>query len=271
MMFHILLILTALVRIDAHSWADNVGGGSYRGAQGGNDLVKQRYFCPKSSLDQCQPPANTNIVLDASAMRPCRTDFPTPTWGQGSAGQPMYVHWAGNGHTGDKGAGTCVSISIAPFASDPDMSAFRSLAGCLPFSHDGDVTDAYVTLPSDLSSGQYTVLWVWDFGGFWFSSCSDINVGGGPASTAAPVSTSLRPDTTTAQTHSATTNAPSTVSPVQSSSAPGPVSTKDCKGWDRPNAECQTRYGSGSYCVSWEMDKCGRSHCLGATISDSAC
>lgn len=264
-MFSTLVAAAYVAVADAHSWADSVGGGSYRGAQGGNDLVKQRYFCPRSSIDQCQPPANTNIVLDASAMRPCRADFSTPTWGQGTAGQPMYVHWAGNGHTGTKGDGTCVSISIAPYAADPDVGSFRSLAGCLPFSHDGDVTDASVTLPGDLASGQYTIFWMWDFGGFWFSSCSDINVVGGAPSPAPPVPTILAPESSTSA------SAPVASAP---SSASAPASTsggEDCKAWDRPNAECQARFGAASYCVSWQMDKCGHSHCVGVSFDDSKC
>ena len=265
-----------------HSWADSVGGGSYRGAQGANDLIKQRYYCPLSSLSACQPPASTGVVLTAQSMRPCRTDFPTPQRGSAVAGQPMYVHWAGNGHTGSKGAGTCVSLYIAPYALDPDFRSFRQITSCLPFSHDADITDAYVTVPSDLASGQYTVFWLWDFSPFWFSSCSDITVTG--SSGPAPVTTTKAPGTTSASASSSTSKttttprpASTTVVPVSTSSAkittlaPAP-SNADCKSYDRPNAVCQSMYGAASYCVSWVMDKCGRSRCVGApAISDSKC
>ncbi len=252
-----------------HSWADDVGGGSYRGAQGANDLVKQRYYCPFTSLAQCQPPASTGVVLTPANQRPCRTDLTTPTWGSGVAGQPMYIHWAGNGHTGAKSSGTCVSIFIAPYSLDPDFNEFRKLASCLPFSHDADITDAYVSLPVDLPSGRYTVFWLWDFAPFWFSSCSDINVSGsaGPTSSPRP-STSTKPPVTSSVNQGATTR----ITTIQSMTASPPTSTVDCKRYDRPNAVCQSLYGASSYCMSWVSDKCGRSNCLGApALNDSNC
>ena len=264
----------------AHSWADNVGGGSYRGAQGGNDLIKQRYYCPFASLAQCATPASSGVVLTAENQRPCRTDFPTPTWGNAVAGEQMYVHWAGNGHTGSQGAGTCVSISIAPYSVDPDLSSFRQLASCLPYSHSGDITDAFVTIPADLPSGQYTVFWMWDFAPFWFSSCSDINVVGKTSPvTTAPTS---KPVTPVPQTSLRTTVVPTIAPTAASSAAPSPtgsaapsvvpVSGSDCKTFERPNAVCQSQYGSSSLCVSWVSDKCGRSQCSGApAVDDSKC
>jgi hypothetical protein len=261
----------------AHSWADNVGGGSYRGAQGANDLIKQRYYCP-SSLDQCKTPPNSGVVLTAENLRPCRTDFPTPSWGSAVAGEQMYVHWAGNGHTGAQAVGTCVSIYITPYALDPDFGAFRQLAGCLPYSHNGDMTDAFVTIPADLASGRYTVFWMWDFAPFWFSSCSDINVVGNSGPTAPATTASLRttaapvPVTTGAPAPVTVAPVPGTTAPVTPTAAPGPVSASDCKGFDRPNAECQAKHGGSSFCVSWVMDKCGRSQCSGAPpMDDSKC
>ena len=255
----------------AHSWADSVGGGSYRGAQGANDLIKERYYCPLGSVAQCQPPTSTGVVLGADSQRPCRTDFPTPSLGSGLAGQPMYVHWAGNGHTGAKGAGTCVSIYIAPYEADPSFGSFRQLASCLPFSHDADVTDAYVTLPADLTSGKYTVFWLWDFAPFWFSSCSDINVVGSSGvvtTTSGPVSTNQV--TTSLRTSAApVTTKTATAAPATSGSG---SSSTDCKSYDKPNTVCQSLYGASSYCVSWVMDKCGRSRCSGGpAVDDSKC
>lgn len=259
---------------DAHSWADSVGGGSYRGSQGGNDLIKQRYFCPLSSVDACQPPASTGVVLTAENMRPCRTDFSTPQSGSAVAGKSMYVHWAGNGHTGSKGAGTCVSIYIAPYALDPDMRSFRQLASCLPFSHDGDATDATVMIPADLASGKYTVFWMWDFAPFWFSSCSDINVSGSagtvPPNTPRPTVTSQAPSP--AQSVATSTAGVVTTTSLRPSSSGAASAVSDCKSFDRPNAACQSQYGASSYCVSWVMDKCGRSACMGApALDDSKC
>ena len=269
--------------VQAHSWADNVGGGSYRGAQGANDLIKQRYYCPLASVDQCQPPAKNNVILPADAVRPCRTDFETPNWGSAVAGQQMYVHWAGNGHTGaDQSAGTCVSLSIAPYALDPDRSAFKTLASCLPFAHDGGITDGYVTIPANLPAGKYTVFWLWDFSPFWFSSCSDINVSSGgviPVTSTAPTTTSLR-TTTAAPTTAISTNNPVPSSTIASSTVSGTIATanqvsggnaSDCKKYTKPNAQCVTLFGPASYCISWETDSCGRSRCNGAPIDTSPC
>lgn len=273
-MLRIAVISLASGIANAHSWADSVGGGSYRGAQGANDLIKQRYFCPLSSVDACQPPASTGVVLTAENMRPCRTDFPTPQWGSAVAGQGMYVHWAGNGHTGSKGAGTCVSIYIAPYALNPDMGSFRQLASCLPYSHDGDITDATVMIPPDLASGQYTVFWLWDFAPFWFSSCSDITVSGS-AGPSPP--TTQKPQPSTSAPTAAPTAMPTTAGSVPTTSlrpsSSGPVpGISDCKSFDKPNAACQSQYGASSYCVSWVMDKCGRSACMGApAVDDSKC
>lgn len=275
-----LFIASCLISgVFAHSWADNVGGGSYRGGQGANDLVKERYFCPLSDLAACQP--GHGIVLTANSMRACRTDYSTPTWGNGVAGQPMYVHWAGNGHTSAaQSASTCVKIAIAPYALDPDMSSFTTLAACLPFSHGADITDAYVTLPSNLLSGKYTVFWLWDFAPFWFTSCSDINVtGSGGATTTLPTTTaSTKPiasttvgGTTTKQPTTGTTvttKLPTTTkrptTTVKTSVTTGSGSGADCRSYSLPNAQCQALFGSTSYCVSWQLDGCGKARCAGA-------
>jgi len=283
--FAITSLLIASPFVAGHSWPDNVGGGSFRGSQGANDLIKQRYYCPYDSLDKCTPPANTGIVLTAENMRPCRTDFSTSPMGNAVAGQPMYIHWAGNGHT-TQAAGTCVSVSIAPYSLDPDRSAFTQIASCLPYAHDGGITDASVTIPANLQSGQYTIFWVWgQYGGFWFSGCSDINVSGG----ASPVTTSLRPVTTLAPstssgttTTSTTTRPPTTGTtgtsttttrpPTASTTATSPSgSGTDCKKQARPNTYCKSLYGSSSYCQSWASDKCGLSHCVGESWSDASC
>jgi hypothetical protein len=256
--------------VSGHSWPDNVGGGSYRGSQGANDLVKQRYYCPYDSLDKCAPPANTGVVLSPDSMRPCRTDFPTSPMGSAVSGQPMYIHWAGNGHT-NQGAGTCVSVSIAPYALDPDRSAFTQLASCLPFARDGGITDASVIIPANLASGKYTIFWLWgQYGGFWFSGCADINVSGGSSSP----TTSFRPATTTSAptgTTTATSFPPTTTvaAPITSTKSPAPSS--DCKKQKLPNTYCQSIYGPSSYCQSWASDKCGYSHCVGETYNDSTC
>ena len=302
--------ITLVAGVTGHSWADDVAGGSFRGGQGGSDLVKERYYCPLPTLEACQPPAKNGIMLTPDAMNACRTDYPTPSWGNAVAGQPMYVHWAGNGHTGSKGDGTCVTIKIAPYALDPPKSSFTTLAECLPYSHDGDITDASVNLPSNLPAGDYTVFWEWDFPPFWFSSCSDIRVTSTSASSNTPTTyspqttmtmaasvgtpsmqatrtppsevvqvTTIAPSTARPLTVEVTTRAPSTTESTKQMPATSPltvgsalpVSTDDCKRYLKPNEQCALQYGPASYCPSWVMDKCGHSHCFGTTYDDSHC
>jgi hypothetical protein len=275
-------VLTLLDPISGHSWADNVGGGSYRGSNAANDLGKQKYFCPLASIDQCQPAAKHNVVLDASALRPCPTNPPTTSpMGNAIAGQQMYIHWAGNGHTPpSQSAGTCVQIGIAPYAVDPDKSAFRIIAPCLPYSHGptNDNTDGYVTIPADLPAGVYTVWWLWNFAPFWYTSCSDINVAVGTGITPAPTARpTAGPPATNSPVHDHSTVVtapprPSSSPPEPTAAAPGTAAprppsgrpqTEDCKLYERPNSQCEALFGKGSFCMSWESDKCGRSLCYG--------
>lgn len=272
--------------IKGHSWPDNIAGGMCRGCNPGlSDLVRQRYYCPFNSLSQCTPPANSGVVLTAENLRPCRTSpsLSSPM-GNAVAGQQMYVHWAGNGHTSPTQSGsTCVSVSIAPYAVDPDRSAFTTLASCLPFTRPGELTDGYVTLPANLASGRYTVFWLWDFAGFWFSGCTDINVSSsGGATTTSTSPTTTRPQSTTRTTSQPTTTRPS--SSTASTARPATTTTarptggsasgaiaNDCKKYTLPNSQCKTLYGPNSFCASWASDKCGYSHCQGERYSDSTC
>lgn len=228
-----------------HSWAEIVGGGSYRGAQGADDLIKQRYYCPLPSLADCQPPASTNVVLNESNQRPCRSDFPTPVWGSAFVGEQMYVHWAGNGHTGSSN-GTCVSMYLAPYAIDPDFSSFRKLVDCLPFSYGADITDGNVTIPSDITPGNYTLFWLWDFSFFWFSSCTDIHI--------------YQPGTTTR-------------TPSIASTTPGSMSSeyraRGCQPLD--SGFCAREFGPKSYCKTWSLDRCGRAQCFDGDIASLPC
>ncbi len=236
--------------VRAHSWADNVGGGSYRGAQGADDLIKQRYFCPLASLAECQPPASTSVVLTSSNMRPCRKDFETPQWGSAVPGKPMYMHWAGNGHTGDKSTGSCVSVYIAPYSIDPDMSSFQQLASCLPYSHGADVTDATINIPANLPVGQYTVFWLWDFSPFWFSSCSDIYL-----KIDIPSPTPFVP-----MTHAM---------PSLLSSEKIRYQSAGCSGLR--TGFCLDAFGPTSYCKSWSLDRCKRASCHIDDLSSKPC
>ena len=247
--------------VAGHSWPDNIGGGSYRGAQSGTDAGRERYFCPLSSLDACQPGGRHGITLTADSMKPCRTDYPTAPMGSAVAGQPMYIHWAGNGHTpGEQSGPTCVKVAIAPYALDPPMSSFTTIAPCLPFVHGNEKTDGYVTIPANLPAGKYTIFWLWDFTPFWFSGCGDINVAGGAqvTTTRAPVTT-LKALTSSAPAN--TVRPATTVRPVTSVKA---ASTTDCRDFLKPNTQCQALHGASSYCLSWELDSCGKARCAGA-------
>ena len=197
-----------------------------RGAYLGSDTLKQRYFCPLVSLDLCQPPTKTGIVLSPSSMRPCRTDdLPSRPMGSVVAGASLYLHWAGNGHTAVNG--TCVKVAIAPYAIDPDIQDFTIIADCLPFSHGRDLTDANITVPAWLQPGDYTLFWLWDFSPFWFSSCADIIVG--------------RPSTTA-----------NLQDPLYRQKGCGGVLGDDY---------CRHTFGAASYCKLWAKDDCGKSTC----------
>jgi hypothetical protein len=113
-----------------------------------------------------------------------------------------------------------------------------------------------------LPSGKYTVFWMWDFAPFWFSSCSDINVTGSSGSAPPAPATTTKPVTSQAATTRAATAAPATGAPA--TAAPAGGAGDDCKNYDKPDSRCQSLYGPSSHCVSWQVDKCGKSRCSGA-------
>lgn len=226
-----ILALSILSSALGHSFLDTVGAfGAMRGGNLLSDSEKQRYFCPLRSLDLCQPPEKNEIVLTQDSMRPCRTDDPkSHPVGRAIGGQPLYLHWAGNGHTAVNG--TCVRVAIAPYAADPNMEDFRTLEECLPFARGPQrLTDANVTIPANLVSGEYTLFWLWDFAPFWFSSCADIFISDGSVS---PVISSLDQIYT----------------------------TYGCSTAAVPIKFCQDRFGQSSYCKGWASDECGRARC----------
>ena len=227
------LICTTLATLGwSHSFLDVVGkdGGTMRGAEL-PELDKQRLFCPYSNLTQCQPDPKHGVVLTAQNQRPCRSDLKSNPMATVRAGDLLYLHWAGNGHTAS--VGTCVKISISKFSMDPDVSSFTPLETCLPFARNGQDTDANVTIPGDLDDGEYTIFWLWDFAGFWFSSCADIVVGRSSGGLAAATSS---------------TEEAAYVAGGCSSASVG----KDF---------CKIKFGLRSYCQEWARDSCGRSLC----------
>jgi len=103
----ILLLHQQLTTItNGHSWIEKVkspyGEGASRiGLEVNSDSYRQRYFCPLSSLDDCQPDPKHKIILDESAMRPCRSGLVSNPKAVMKPGTDLTLHWAGNGHVGN--------------------------------------------------------------------------------------------------------------------------------------------------------------------------
>jgi len=184
----LLLFAMCIFSSDAHSWVENVltsyGEGASRvGMNTRGDSYLQRYFCPLSTLQECQPDPKHNIVLDQSAMRPCRSDVVSNPKASIQPGTDLTFHWAGNGHVGNgQSDGTCVKVMIAPFEADPSFDVFEEIPGgeCLDYW----ITDTVgsqqpqgtINIRNTLAQGSYTLLWYWNFTEFWYSSCVDIDV-----------------------------------------------------------------------------------------------
>ena len=109
-------LFTAVIivhQVNAHSWMEKIEspygseGVSRIGLDVNSDSYRQRYFCPLSTLDECQPDAKHNIVLDESALRPCRADMISNPKAVVKPGSNLILHWAGNGHVGNG-----VSVSV---------------------------------------------------------------------------------------------------------------------------------------------------------------
>jgi hypothetical protein len=251
--------------------------------RGGNDKstpehVKQRYFCPNSDLESCQPAARNKIVLTSENQRPCRKGD-SPTWGTGVAGGPLHVAWPTNGHDNEQSDGTCVTLAFAPYAADPDYSSFKTFQSCLPYHQGKAKTFADVTIPSNLKTGKYTMFWMWNFASFWYSSCVDFNIQGSGSSSSGgsqPATTTRTPTKASEETKTATT----TPTPSQSSTKPvaaaGTAANSDayikngCKAL--PTNYCKEHYGRVSYCMTFKSDTCGRSICHGGRYSQmNAC
>src|SRR6056300_1657528 len=79
--FVVVTFLQLLSSVHSHSWIEKVeseyGEGASRIGMDAqhSDSYLQRYFCPLSTLEECQPDQKHNIILDETAMRPCRPDM----------------------------------------------------------------------------------------------------------------------------------------------------------------------------------------------------
>ena len=217
--------------------------GIQRGGLGDGDTNSQRYYCPFTDLTKCVA-AGSSVVLTAESERPCRPGR-SPVVASATAGLDLPIVWAGNGHTGQWN-GTCVSISIAPYANDPSPSDFTNLESCLDFAV-GETPAGKVTLPASLKEGEYTLFWLWPFSGFYYSSCADIWV----------------------TASSGGTSPPSTAISVETAKGM-PYSSVDCSNVIDSDGYCKAVAAPTSYCVNWLKDSCGFSHCQGL-ITDSTC
>ena len=110
----LLLVQHRLTSTNGHSWIEKVespyGEGASRiGLEVNSDSYRQRYFCPLSTLNECQPDPKHKIVLDESAMRPCRSGLVSNPMAVMKSGTDLTLHWAGNGHVGN-GVSLCVVV-----------------------------------------------------------------------------------------------------------------------------------------------------------------
>jgi hypothetical protein len=232
MHFQRLVILPVCV---GHSWLTLIGlDGLQRGGLNGTDLTRQRYYCPYSNFSLCTA-ASSNVTLPADSNRPCRQQVSNPM-ARVAAGSDLSIVWAGNGHT-DQGFGSCVNVSITPFSIDPSISSFSPLVDCASFVN-GSTPTTLAAIPKTYTPGNYTIFWVWDFAGFFYSSCADIVV------------------------------TPPTVSPpltylTLSQALAMPYGIVNCAMVTDSAGYCQRAVSPRSYCISWSVDTCGRSHCHG--------
>ena len=243
-----------LTSVQSHSWIEKVesdyGEGASRiGMETHSDSYLQRYFCPLSTLSECQPDAKHNIILDETAMRPCRPDAVSNPKAMLPPGTDLDLHWAGNGHVGNgQSEGTCVRVMIADYSLDPSFEDFEDIAECLDFW----ITDAdgsqqpqgTIHIPDTTPEGSYTLLWYWDFTEFWYSACIDIEVTNSAVADATP---------------SPTTNA------LEVDDAKIQVYLHNgCSGLEHSTDFCkQYTTDPDSYCNVNETDECGRSICTG--------
>lgn len=247
----------------------------------GLDHALQRYFCPLSSLEMCQPPPKHGITLEAEAMRPCRPGVTSAPMATVKAGEELFVSWMGNGHVNNgQSDGSCVRLMLADHTSDPDFDKFRPIpdGDCIEYWHwdaqrTTPETNTLIRIPANTPAGKHTLLWYWNFTDFWYSSCADIEVF--PQGSELPTTTADNRSpmsTSSAQSSELPTTTANTRYPISTSSPdPYPPSLTDMQisaylNWGCTNSTvgedfCLVYIGSGSYCKAWNPDSCGRSMC----------
>mmetsp|Transcript_27992 Transcript_27992/g.59712 ORF Transcript_27992/g.59712 Transcript_27992/m.59712 type:complete len:624 (-) Transcript_27992:13-1884(-) len=251
----LLAVALCILSVDAHSWIEKVesiyGEGASRvGMDTKSDSYLQRYFCPLSTLEECQPDPKHNIVLDQSALRPCRPNLVSDPKATIQPGTDLTMHWAGNGHVGNgQSDGTCVKVMIAPFEADPAYDSFDEIPGgeCLDFwitDTDGSQQpQGTLNIPDTLAQGSYTLLWYWKFTEFWYSACVDIDVTDDGVVTGSPPPSPVRSDLDDGEIQVYLHNGCGNIE----------ESTQFCQKYTREPE---------SYCLI-EIDECGRSICYG--------
>lgn len=249
--------LQLLSSVHSHSWIEKVeseyGEGASRiGMDTHSDSYLQRYFCPLSTLEECQPDPKHNIILDETAMRPCRSDMVSNPRAKLAPGTNLDLHWAGNGHVGNgQSDGTCVRVMMANYAVDPSFSDFEDVPGaeCLDFwitDTDGSQQpQGTIHIPATTPEGLYTLLWYWDFTEFWYSSCIDIEV-------------------TNSVVKGTPSPTPEVVTPEVDDAKIQLYLHNGCRGLDESTEFCrQYTTDPNSYCNVNQADECGRSICVG--------
>jgi len=114
-------------------------------------------------------PRNGGVPQDSTS--PCdSTTKETPTDIQ--TGKQIMVEW-GNAHE----TGT-YDISISPASADTSVNSYKALAAVAATTVQPQST--YVTIPTDLGLGLFTLRWSWLFNGGLYCNCADLRVVGVP-------------------------------------------------------------------------------------------
>lgn len=279
-----------IICINAHSFVQKLNDGIQRGGNAGkSDFDLQRYFCP-DGLANCKNDERNHIYQNEENLKPCRAGE-SPEWGTLEVGGDLDVTWVSRGHDNSQSDGTCVRILIAPFGVN-DYSKFQSIISCAPYVNSKGDTQTTAKLPSNIKAGKYTVLWLWDFAGFMFSSCVDVNVGGSAGSsdstsettveTASPVEETTTPKPEEPKTTAAPEEESTKKSDEEDDDETDEVKLDDkghiiykitkadkklykkkgCNAISNPDAFCQHYKGGKSHCKH-NKDDCKRSICQG--------
>jgi hypothetical protein len=189
-----------------------------------------RFYCPLDTLAACQA---SGVVLTADALKPCPATGSSTGRPVVAPGDSLPLTWFDVKDSSV--SSSSVTVSIAPFALDPPTNSFTCIGSCLTYASSGG-TRGNVDIPANTANGIYTLLWLWKYGNFWYSSCADIEV--------------KKPSSVVVATPTVVTNN---------------YASSGCS--SLPATFCSSQYGARSYCKSWSKDNCGRSSCHGGDLT----